>query len=137
MAILVDTNVLSELRKGRRADANVLRWYQGVEDADLYLSVLVLGEIRCGIERVRKRDRAAATALERWLDRLTTRYSSQVLPVDETVADVWGTLDAQYQLPAIDGLLAATALAHDMTLATRNTKDVQRAGVRVVNPFAG
>ena len=133
--ILVDTNVLSELRKGRRADVNVTRWYQGVDDAELYLSVLVLGEVRCGVERVRRRDGPAAIALERWLDRLVTRYSTQILPVDESVADAWGRLDAHHTLPAIDGLLAATALAHDLTLATRNTKDVARAGARVVNPF--
>jgi predicted nucleic acid-binding protein len=135
--VLIDTNVLSELRKGRRADVKVTRWYQGLDDSELYVSVLVLGEVRCGIERIRRRDGPAAVAIERWLDRLTTRYSSQILPVDESVADLWGALDALHVLPAIDGLLAATALAHDLTLATRNTKDVERAGARVVNPFLG
>ena len=133
--LLIDTNVLSELRKGRRANANVVRWYMGVNDAELYVSVLVLGEVRCGIERIRQRDGQSASAIERWLDRLTTRHASQILAVDETIADVWGTLDARHTLPAIDGLLAATALAHDLTLATRNSKDVLRTGVRVVNPF--
>ena len=133
--VLLDTNVISELRKRERTDANVVRWYASIDDEDVYLSVLVLGEIRCGIERIRGRDKPTAVAIERWLDRVTTRFSSRVLPVDEQVAETWGKLDAEHKVPAIDGLLAATALAHDLTLATRNVKDVARTGVRVVNPF--
>jgi predicted nucleic acid-binding protein len=133
---LVDTNVISELRKGARADANVRRWFESVDESAIFLSVLVTGEIRRGIEIIRKRDPRAASALERWLDDLVQTHSDRVLPVDAVIANAWGRLDARGTLPVVDGLLAATARVHDLTLVTRNLKDVARTGVVLLNPFA-
>ena len=133
---LLDTNVLSELRKGERADANVRRWFGSVDENSLFLSVLVTGEIRHGIEAIRKRDVRAAWALEGWLETLVKAHSDRVLPVDAAIADEWGRLDARGSLPVVDGLLAATARVHDLTLVTRNVKDVARTGMDVLDPFA-
>ena len=133
---LLDTNILSELRKGARADANVRRWFERVDENSIFLSVLVTGEIRRGIEAIRKRDPRAATALERWLDSVMQAHSDRVLPVDAAAADEWGRLDARGSLPVVDGLLAATARVHDLTLVTRNVKDVVRTGIDVLDPFA-
>jgi toxin FitB len=133
---LIDTNVLSELRKGARADVNVQRWFEGIDETLIYLSVLVTGEIRRGIEAIRKRDPRAASALERWLDNMMEAHSDRVLPVDAATADAWGRLDARGSLPVVDGLLAATALVRDLTLVTRNVKDVVRTGVDVCDPFS-
>lgn len=136
MSWLIDTNVLSELRKGPRADPGVTQWFADVADDQLFTSVLVLGELRRGVELVRRRDDVAATSLERWLDEMVGRFPERVLPVDDAVADRWGRLNVPNPVPAIDGLLAATALVHGMTLVTRNVADVASTGVAVHNPFA-
>lgn len=133
---LLDTNVASETRKGQRIDAGVLAWLQAVEDADLFLSVLVLGEIRKGVERVRSSDAPKALALERWLAGLEQKYGERVLPVTAAVADQWGRLSAIRPLSTVDGLLAATALVHDLTLVTRDVSAVAHTGVKWLNPFA-
>ena len=135
MAYLLDTNILSELRKRHRADPSVLAWFKGVIDAEIFLSVLVLGEIRRGIELRRKNDPQAALDLERWLKGLVQQYTSRLLPITLEIADRWGQLGLSQPLPSIDGLLAATALQHDLTLVTRNVADVARTGVHVLNPF--
>ncbi|MCC7375833.1 MAG: type II toxin-antitoxin system VapC family toxin [Verrucomicrobiales bacterium] len=137
MRYLIDTNVLSELRKGARADAAVREWFADSSRGELYLSVLTLGEIRSGIERIRSRDVAAAEALDSWLSRVTTEYSDRILPVDEAVAEAWGRFHPGRPVPVIDGLLAATALVHDLVLVTRNDSDVRSTGVRWLNPFSG
>ena len=135
MSYLIDTNVLSELRKGARADAGVRDWFADADDADLFTSVLVLGELRRGLESIRRRDAPAALALEQWLLRLAETFGDRVLPVTAPVADVWGRLNVPDPLPGVDGLLAATALVHDLTLVTRNLRDVERTGVRCLDPF--
>jgi predicted nucleic acid-binding protein len=135
MKYLVDTNVVSELRKGARADANVRAWVGSLGDGDLYLSVLVLGELRQGIEGLRPRDPASASRLERWLDELVRDHAERILPLDAAVADRWGRLNVPDRISAVDGLLAATALVHSMTLATRNVRHVKRTGVRLFDPF--
>jgi toxin FitB len=132
---LVDTNIISEVRKGRRCDPNVARWYEKIEDASLYLSVLVIGEIRSGLERVRPKDTAKANALEQWLMAVDKAFGERILPVDRAVANEWGRLNANRLLPVIDGLLAATAKTHRMTLVTRNTADIADLGVPMLNPF--
>src|SRR5207249_5623425 len=101
----------------------------------LYLSVLVTGEIRRGIETLRRRDAVAATSLERWLREVETQFEDRILPVDGMVADRWGRLAAERPVSTIDGLLAATALVRGLTLATRNVRDIARTGVPCVNPF--
>jgi toxin FitB len=135
VSFLLDTNVISELRKGARANPGVVEWLREVEDDELYLSVLVLGEIRQGIERLRARDPASAERLERWLGGLADGYRGRILSIDEPVAQLWGRLNVPDPLPAVDGLLAATALVNDLTLVTRNVRDVARTGVRVLDPF--
>lgn len=136
MSWLVDTNVVSELRKGARCDRAVLAWFEGVEEDELFTSVLVVGEVRRGVESIRRRDPIAATALEQWLARLLETFGDRVLPIDSGVAERWGALNVPDPLPAVDGLLAATALVHGLTLVTRNVRDVERSGVRVLNPFS-
>ena len=132
---LLDTNVISELRKAHRCNAGVASWFVGVSDADLFVSVVVTSEIRQGIERLRRRDSRQAEILERWLEDVVTSYADRVLPFDGRVADACGRLSAVRPIPVIDGLLAATARVHDMTLVTRNTTDVEGLGVPVLNPF--
>lgn len=126
---------MSELRKGARSDRGVVEWLAGVEDEQLYLSVLTIGELRKGIESVRRRDPPAAAALDTWIYRLESDYGDRLLPIDRTIAEEWGRLNVPDPLPVIDGLLAATAKVRGMTLVTRNVRDVERTGVLLVNPF--
>jgi predicted nucleic acid-binding protein len=132
---LLDTNVASELRKGDRADPNVRTWFDPLDDHEVFLSVLALAEIRKGIEQARSRDLAKANALERWLSTLERTYSDHLLSISAAVADQWGRLSAIRPISSIDGLLAATALVHDLTFVTRNVSDVAHTGVNLVNPF--
>jgi toxin FitB len=131
---LLDTNVVSELRK-RVPHPAVLTWHRNHVGADAYLSVLVIGEIRQGIERVRPRDDGKAAELDQWLTGLLARYRDQVLPVTAEVAQEWGRLNARSRAPVVDGLMVATAKVHRLTLVTRNTKDVLDTRVSIVNPF--
>lgn len=133
-AYLLDTNVVSELRK-RNPDANVVAWYERVADHDLFLSAITVGEIRIGIERLRRRDAARAEVLDRWLNSLRTTYRERVIGVDAEVAEEWGRLNVADPLPVLDGLLAASAAVRGATLVTRNTKDFVRCGISVLNPF--
>ena len=135
MNYLIDTNIISEVRKGRRCDPNVASWYERIEDASLYLSVLVIGEIRKGIERIRPKDKTQANAIEDWLLAVDKAFGERILPVDRAVANEWGRLNASRPLPVVDGLLAATAKIHRMTLVTRNTADIADLGVHILNPF--
>jgi toxin FitB len=132
---LIDTNIISEIRKKARCDRHVAAWYASIDDGELYLSVIVTGEIRRGIELARRRDPAKADALERWLDAVDAAFGDRILPVDRDVAETWGRMNAERPLPVIDGLLAATAKVHGMTLVTRNAADVAHLGVNVLNPF--
>ena len=133
--MLLDTNIVSELRKGERADARVRAWFATQPEADLYLSVLVIGELRRGVERVRSKDARQAQALERWLQRLTRLHADRILPVDARVADEWGRFSVRRSASPIDVLMAATARVHQLTLVTRNTRDVAWTGVGHLNPF--
>lgn len=136
MTYLIDTNVLSEVRKGARANAGVRTWYAGTDDSGLFLSTLVLGEIRKGAEKCRAREPEKARFLLSWLDQVTSGFHTRLLGVDRDVALEWGRLSAARTIPFVDGLLAATAIVHDLTLVTRNVKDVAKTGARVLNPFS-
>lgn len=136
MTFLLDTNVVSEARKPA-GDATVKAWLAVTPSSELYLSVLVLGEIRQGIERLRRRDRTQAQILDAWLAVLRERYGERLLPISDEIAVEWGRLNVPDPLPAVDGLLAATARVHDMILVTRNVAEVERTGVRLLNPFVG
>jgi predicted nucleic acid-binding protein len=135
MAYLIDTNVLSELRKGRRCHAGVAAWFAAVDDDELFLSVLVIGEMQRGADRVRRRDPKGAVALDRWLGNITATYADRILPVTLPIARLWGSFGVPDPIPTVDGLLAATAAHHELVLATRNIKDVAGTGVQLVNPF--
>ena len=135
MNYLIDTNIISEVRKGRRCDPNVASWYEKIEDASLYLSVLVIGEIRKGIESVRPKDTVQANAIENWLVVVDKAFGDRILPIDRAVANEWGRLNARRPLPVIDGLLAATANIHHMTLVTRNIAEIADLDVQFLNPF--
>lgn len=136
MSFLVDTNVISELRKGERAHAGVREWFESLEEDEIFLSVIVIGEIRRGIESVRRRDPRGASSLDRWLRSLTTAHEDRILPVTPRIADAWGRMNVPDPIPVVDGLLAATARVHDLVVATRNVRDIERTGVAVLNPFS-
>ena len=136
MSYLVDTNVLSELRR-KQPQPEVVAWFTQRPRQTLYLSVLTLGEIRKGIERL---GAARQQPLLDWLEvELPNYFLGRLLAVDAHTADRWGRLlaSAGRPLPAVDSLLAATALQHDLTLVTRNTADFAGTGVRLINPWNG
>ena len=132
---LLDTNIISELRKKSECHARVRRWFEKVPSEELYLSVLVTGEIRRGIERIRTRDQLQARALDRWLQCIVSEFGERILPVDHRIADEWGRLGIAQPVPVLDALLAATAISHQLTMVSRNVDDFRRTGVRVLNPF--
>lgn len=139
MSYLIDTNVLSELRR-KQPDSHVVAWFAERAAQSLFLSVLTLGEIRKGIERLdhAQADSARKQRLSDWLEQeLPTFFLGRLLNVDTGVADRWGQLQAVVgrPLPAIDSLLAATALQHNLTLVTRNVKDFADMGVGLINPW--
>jgi toxin FitB len=134
VSFLLDTNVVSEIRK-QAPHAGVAKWLAAVPADKLFLSVLVVGEIRQGIERLARRDAAQAEIFEQWLSQLVDGYGDRLIPITERIAQVWGRLNVPDPLPVVDGLMAATALVHDWTLVTRNVRDVRSTGVRLLNPF--
>jgi predicted nucleic acid-binding protein len=127
--------VISEVRKRSRCHPHVARWYASVRDDDLYLSVLVLGEIRTGIELARTRDRTKADTLEAWLTGLDRQFGDRVFAVTREVTDEWGRMRAVRPIPTLDGLLAATAKVNGLTFVTRNAADVAGLGANLMNPF--
>jgi predicted nucleic acid-binding protein len=135
MAYLLDTNVISELRKGQRCNRGVATWFAAVDDEDLFLSVLVIGELERGVARLRRRDAAAADKLQGWLENIVETYEDRILPVTLPISRLWGRYGIQSPIPTIDGLLAASAQYHGLTLVTRNAKDVSVTGVQWLNPF--
>jgi toxin FitB len=134
MTYLLDTSVVCELRK-RQPDPHVLAWYGGIASAELFISVLTIGEIRLGIERLRRKDATQADLLEQWLRGLQVTYADHIVDVDTGIADQWGRLNVPDPLPVINSLLAASARTREWTLVTRNTADLARCGVPVINPF--
>lgn len=134
MSYLLDTNVISETWKPK-PDPAVLAWLAAAPDDELHLSVLVLGELRKGVESARRRDPRRAARLDGWLTEIHESYGRQTVAVTTEIADLWGRLNAVRPVPVIDGLMAATALVHDWTFVTRNGRDVGRTGVRLVDPF--
>ena len=134
MRYLLDTNVLSEVRRPR-GDAGVKRWISSVPTEDLYLSVLTLGEVRRGIGLLSRRDPVQANVYEAWLVTVLRDYADQVLPVDAEAAEEWGRMNVSDPISIVDGFMAATAKVKNMIFVTRNTADVARTGVRLLNPF--
>ena len=134
---LVDTNVISEARKGKKANPGVQAFFQTADAGDIYLSVQTIGEIRRGQENIRHRgDLPQAIKLEKWLELIITFYADRILNFDEECAQVWGRLMSPHHQHPIDKQIAAIALIHDLTVVTRNVDDFRGTGVVLHNPFA-
>jgi predicted nucleic acid-binding protein len=131
---LLDTSVISETRKAR-ADRGVMAFLSAADAAGLFLSVLTLGELRKGVEAKRRTDPIAADQLGAWVDGIETLFADRVLPIDAAAARLWGELSASRSLAVVDTLIAATAIGHQLTLVTRNIRDVESTGVRIVDPW--
>ena len=134
MKWLLDTNVLSELRR-KQCEPRVKKWIAAQESDSMVISVMSLAEIRRGVELKRNKDPLQASIIEKWLILTTKRFAGSILPVTEEIADRWGRLPAKMPKPGIDGFIAATALEHDLTVVTRNVADFEKTGVRIVNPW--
>jgi toxin FitB len=130
---LIDTNVISEAFRG---SAEAAAWLELPDSKPLHLSVITLGEIERGIVLAQRHDLARAAKLAKWLKGLQAAYQDRILPVDEAISLIWGKLSSKKERGDADGLIAATALVHGMTLVTRNVRDFADAGVSLVNPWA-
>lgn len=135
MGFLIDTNVLSELRKGSKMDKNVRKWFDTVSSDDLCLSTLVVGEVRHGIELLRRRDAKAAIRLDVWLATVQKDFCDRILPITNEISEQWGRFGVPDPISVIDGLMAATAVVHGHVLVTRNVRDIEQTGVNFINPF--
>lgn len=136
MAFLLDTNVISELRR-RAPHRSVVSCFDATRDEDHYLSVLTVGELRQGVDGLSRTQPQRARVLEQWLTTLLSNYRDRVVPITTDIAQCWGALNVPDRFPVIDGLIAATAITMDWTLVTRNVEDFQRSPVRILNPFDG
>lgn len=133
---LVDTNVISEARKGAAANAGVRAFWRNTADSDLYIAVQTIGEIRCGLESILARgDTSQAKRLQTWLDRVVTAYADRILAFDLECAQVWGKLMSPNLQHPVDKQIAAIALIHNFTVVTRNVEDFRGCGVQLLNPF--
>ena len=135
MTYLLDTNVLSELRKPVPAD-HVVEWFDDTRPDELYLSVIVIGELRHGAERVRGRDPARSARLEAWIAGVRTEYADRILPVTVPIAEAWGRLLARATLPVVDTLLVATALVHGLVVVSRDHSTAEQVGVPWLDPWS-
>jgi predicted nucleic acid-binding protein len=133
LRFLLDTNVISEIRRGR--DPNVRAWIGDVDDVDLHLSVMTLGEIRKGIEQLRSRDPDQAEVFADWLAALHKRFADRIVAIDARIAEEWGRLNAIAPRNTVDSLIAASARVHDLTVVTRNTVDFQGSDVALLDPW--
>jgi toxin FitB len=136
---LIDTDVISELRRKEKANPGVIAFFRKTasSDAPLYLAAVTIGELRRGVELIRYRgDVKQAQALERWLTKILTDYSESILAFDEDIAQVWGRLRVPHPENPLDKQIAATALVFDLVLVTHNVKHFAATGVKLYNPFA-
>lgn len=135
---LVDTDVISEARRGEKGNRGVRQFFHDVDrdGIPLYLSVITIGELRQGVENVRHRgDGPQARVLERWLSTVTTKFEDAILAVDQEIAEIWGRLRAPNPENPLDKQIAATAIINDLTVVTRNTAHYLPTGAKVLNPF--
>lgn len=133
---LVDTNVISEARKGAQANPGVTAFWRGADTTNIYLAAQTVGELRRGLENIRLRgDAGQAARLATWLDQVTTDYADRILAFDADCAQVWGKLMSPHPQHPIDKQIAAIALIHDLTVVTRHVDDFRGTGTRLHNPF--
>lgn len=135
---LIDTNVISEARKRSKANKGARAFFKQAiaDETPMFISVVTVGELRCGVEQIRHRgDNRQAKLLEKWLDTLLVEYRDFILDINQDIAQLWGRLRVPHPENALDKQIAATALIHDLTVVTRNHKDFSRTGVRLLNPF--
>lgn len=135
MRFLLDTNVVSELRKAR-GDPRVATWFRSIASEDLCSSVIVIAELRRGVERIRRHDATQAVHLEAWLTRVKDAFGGRILPITVPIAEEWGRINVPDPLPILDGLLVATARVHGLTLVTRDISDLRRRGLPAFDPWA-
>jgi len=136
---LIDTNIISEIRKGRKADVGVQAFFEDVvsNNKTIYLSVITVGELRRGIEKIRYRnDTKQADRLEVWLGEILSIYNNNILNFDKEAAQVWGHLRVPHHEHLLDKQIAAIALTNDLTVVTRNLNDFESSGVKLLNPFS-
>ena len=136
---LIDTNVISELRKGDRANSGVREFFDKViqENVPIYISAITIGELRRGVDLIFHRgDNVQGRLLENWLNTILDQYQDNILSIDSEIALLWGKLRAPRHEHSLDKLIAATGIIYDLTVVTRNTKDFENTGVRLVNPFS-
>jgi predicted nucleic acid-binding protein len=134
MAYLLDTDILSAIRR-RQRDVNLEKWFTGNRTAEIYLSVVTVGEIERGITRQKSIDPEFALTLNRWLETIITRYGQRILPLTASIARRWGQLSGELGHNGADLMIAATALEHNLTIVTRNTRHFEPAKVNLINPF--
>lgn len=133
---LIDTNVISEARKGSNANPGVRKFFREIDPSDLYIPVQIIGEIRRGLESIKRRgDLPQARRLEKWLDLIVDSYADRILSFDQASAQVWGRLMSPHPEHPVDKQIAAIALIHDLTVITRNVDDFRGTGARTRNPF--
>lgn len=133
---LVDTNVISERRKGAKANIGVREFWKNLDPESVYLSVQTIGEIRAGIEKIANRgDAKQAKVLAAWLSTIVQEYADRILVFDDDCAQVWGKLMASHNQHPIDKQIASIALIHGLDIVTRNSNDFAATGVKVINPF--
>jgi predicted nucleic acid-binding protein len=136
VSFLLDTNVLSEFRRGPQANESVRAWDQATRDDPRFTSIIVIAELMKGVEVRTRTDAGGGAALDRWVGQVVAEFAARILPVDLRVASVWARLMAARSGPPIDMLIAATAVAHGCALVTRNTPDFEGTGARLVNPWS-
>jgi predicted nucleic acid-binding protein len=132
---LLDTSVISEVGKGKQSDSNVSTWYESMQPESLCISALVIGEIRAGVEKLRVRQAERAAAFERRLVLVVDLFADRIIGIDRRIAEQWGRLNARRTRPAVDGLIAATALVYRMIVVTRNVRNFAQTGAEILNPF--
>lgn len=135
---LIDTNVISEVRKKSKANKGVRAFFKQaiVKAKPMFISVITVGELRRGIELIRHRgDARQANQLEKWLETLLVEYKDSILDINQDIAQLWGRLGVPHPENSLDKQIAATALIYDLTVVTRNYRDFSKTGVRLLNPF--
>ncbi len=135
---LLDTSVISEARKGDRANVGIKAFFQQIilQNTPVYISVITIGELRRGVDLISYRgDKKQAEILAAWLESILLEYKEYILDIDSEIAQLWGRLRVPFQENALDKQIAATAIIYNLTLVTRNTKDFEKIGVKIRNPF--